>query len=146
MSTPEPSADQIPGDRISAGQVTEMAIAILRATGDGDELAPEDLALVELAVNHNLSARGLACFTELHKNATRPGGYTPPWLFGIEHLTIDHQRTIRWKGVAVEQFDHGVWRRPGWRERMQADAEALAARCRQLEAEGIKPTMQTVLS
>lgn len=136
MSNPELSNDL----------VTEMAIAILRATDDGDDLAPDDLALVELAVNHNLSGRGLACFAELHKNATKPGGYTAPWLFGIEYLTIDHQRTVRWKGVAVEQFDHGVWRRPAWRERMQADAEALAVRCRQLEAEGIEPTMQTVLS
>jgi hypothetical protein len=39
MGKPERFADQIPGDRISAGQVTEMAIAILRATRDGDDLA-----------------------------------------------------------------------------------------------------------
>ncbi len=129
---------------LSQDRITEMAIAVLRATDDGNGLAPADLAFVELALNRGLNAAGLVRFVELHDNATKHGGYTAPWLFGIEHLTIDHHRHILWKGVAVEHFDHGVWQRPGWRERMRADAEAIAARCRQLEAEGIQPTMATV--
>ena len=132
------------GTVLSQEEISEMAIAILRATDDGDGLAPANLKLVELAVNRDLNAQGLARFHELHRNATKPEGYTAPWLFGIEHLTIDHSRNIRWKGVAVEQFDHGVWQRPGWRERMRADAEAIALRCRELEAEGIQPTLLTV--
>ncbi len=134
MSSPELSQDEI----------TEMAISILQATDDGDQLVPDDLALVELAVNRGLNARGRNYFAELHKNATKPGGYTSPWLFGIEHLTIDVYRWVRWKGVAVETFEHHTWQRPGWRERMRADAEALAACCRRLEARGIKPTLETV--
>lgn len=129
---------------LSQDQITEMAIAVLRATDDGNGLAPVDLAIVELAVNRRLDSSGLIRFAELHENAAKPGGYTAPWLFGIEHLTIDHLRHILWKGVAVEHFDHGVWQRPGWRERMRSDSEAVAARCRQLEAEGIQPTMATV--
>ncbi len=129
---------------LSQDQITEMAIAVLRATDDGNGLAPVDLALVELAVNRRLNAAGLVRFDELYRNATQPDGYTAPYLFGIEHLTIDHQRHILWRGVAVEHFDHGVWQRPGWRERMRADAEAVGARCRQLEAEGIEPSMATV--
>jgi hypothetical protein len=122
-----------------------MAIAILRATDDGNGLAPVDLALIELAVNRRLDSSSLVRFAELHENATRPSGYTAPWLFGIEHLTIDRHRHILWKGIAVEHFDHAVWRRPGWRERMRADAEAVAARCRELEAAGIQPSMAALI-
>jgi hypothetical protein len=122
-----------------------MAVAVLRSTNDGNGLAPVDLALIELAVNRRLDSIGLVRFAELDENATRPSGYTAPWLFGIEHLTIDHHRHILWKGVAVEHFDHAVWRRPGWRERMRADAAAVAARCQQLEAAGIQPSMAAVI-
>ena len=132
------------GPELSQDEIAEMAIAILRATDDGDRLAPVDLKLVELAVNRNLSACGLIRFHALHENAAKPEGYTAPWLFGIEHLTIDADRTICWKGVAVEHFDHGVWQRPGWRERMRADAGAIAIRCGELEAEGVQPTLETV--
>jgi hypothetical protein len=128
----------------SREQVTEMAIAILQSTRDGDRLAPADLALVELAINNKLSREGDARFEELYENATKPAGYTVPYLFGIEHLTMDHDHSILWKGVAVEQFDHGVWRQPGWQEKMRADARKVAARCRELEAEGNQPTMLTL--
>ena len=130
---------------LSQDQITEMAVAVLRATDDGNGLAPVDLALIELAVNQRLDSSGLLRFAELHENATKPSGYMAPWLFGIEHLTVDHHRRILWKGVAVEHFDHAVWRRPGWRERMRADAEAVAARCRKLEATGIQPSMAAVI-
>ncbi len=131
---------------ISRDQMTEMAIAILQATNDGDKLSPTDLKLVELAVNDMLNPVGIESFRQLHRNATKPEGYTAPFLFGIEHLTIDHDRVIRWKGVAVEQFDHSVWRESGWQDRMRSDAAGVAATCRQLEAEGIQPTTASVLA
>ncbi len=126
-------------------QITGMAIAILRATKDGDMLAPHHLKLVELAVNNMLNEEGLALFQGLYGNATKAGGYTTPFLFGIENLTIDQHGVVRWRGVAVEQFDHAVWRQPGWRERMLRDAQELAARCRSLEAKGIQPTAPLLL-
>jgi hypothetical protein len=131
------------GPQLSRHDIAEMVIAILRATDDGDELDPVDLKLVELAINGNLNASGLGRLYALQQNATKPEGYTVPWLFGIEHLTIDLDRNICWKGVAVEHFDHGVWQRPGWREQMRTDAEAVATRCRELEAAGIQPTLTT---
>jgi hypothetical protein len=71
----------------------ELACDILRATKDGDELAPLDLKLLELAVNGVLNEAGKAAFMELHRNATKPEGYTVPWFLGIEHMTRDHSAT-----------------------------------------------------
>jgi hypothetical protein len=122
----------------------ELACDILRATKDGDELAPPDLKLLELAVNGFLNEAGKAAFMELHRNATKPEGYTVPWFLGIEHMTRDHERYIYWKGVRIEHFDHDHWRQHGWRERMKADAEALAVHCLDLEAYGVTPTWQNV--
>ena len=82
---------------LSQEQITEMAIAILRATDDGNNLAPIDLKIIELAINHGLNEKGLVRFDELYRNATKPDGYTAPYLFGIEHLTIDHHGSVLWK-------------------------------------------------
>lgn len=62
--------------RISQGRITEMAIAILEATSDGDKLSPSDLKLVELSVNGMLDSDGIVRFRQLHENATKPEGYT----------------------------------------------------------------------
>lgn len=127
-------------------QMCDMAITVLRLTNDGDKLAPQDLKLVELAVNGRLNETGQALFQALYQNATKTGGYTEPYLFGIEHLTIDHYGVIRWRSTPVEHFDHAVWQRPGWRDRMRQDAESVAACCRSLEARGIQPTAPLVLN
>lgn len=123
----------------------ELACEILRATNDGNDLAPPDLKMVELAVNGFLNEAGQVAFIELHRNATKPEGYTRPWFLGIEHLTRDHQRYVYWKGIKVEHFDHDHWRQPGWQEQMKTSAQSLAARCRQLESRGIKPDWENVI-
>jgi hypothetical protein len=64
--------------RISQGRITEMAIAILESTRDGDRLSLSDLTLVELSVNGMLDSDGIARFQQLHENATKPEGYTAP--------------------------------------------------------------------
>jgi hypothetical protein len=134
------------GDYFMNADVCELACEILRATKDGEELAPPDLKLIELAVNDQLNEVGEAAFMELHRNATKPKGYTVSWFLGIEHMTRDHQRFIYWKGVRIEHYDHDVWKQEGWRERMKADTEALASLCLALEAQGITPTWQNVMS
>lgn len=131
---------------LTKDQLIELAIEILRATNDGDRLSPQDLKIVELAVNNRLDSEGIVLFQELYRNATKAEGYTAPYLFAIEHLTIDQQGSVLWRGVVVEHFDHAVWRQPGWRESMQSDAQSVAIRCRHLEARGIPPTVANVLS
>lgn len=123
----------------------ELACDILRATHDGDDLAPPDLKIVELAVNGFLNEQGKALFLELHRNVTKPEGYTRPWFLGIEHLIRDHQRYVYWKGVRVEHFDHDLWQQEGWQERMKTEGESLAARCRELESRGIAPDIRNII-
>jgi hypothetical protein len=130
---------------LTRDQLLDMAMVILHATNDGEMLPASDLKLVQLAVNNMLDPEGMALFQQLHSNATKPDGYTAPYLFGIEHLTIDQQGLVLWRGFAVEHFDHSVWKRPGWLERVRADAEEVAAGCRQLEAKSILPTVLVVL-
>ena len=112
----------------------EQCIEIVRATHDGDDLAPPDLKLVETAVNGWLNEAGEVAFAKLLANVR--SGYKPPWFMGIEHMTRDHQRYVYWKGIQVEHYDHDVWQQDGWRERMKADAKELARRCRWLEENG----------
>lgn len=126
--------------------ITELAIEILQATNDGDLLAPCDLTLVELAVNGMLNVNGEAAFLRLHENARKSEGYTRPFFLGIEHLAQDHTGYISWKGVVVDPFDHGFCRLPGWQDRMKADAQQLAARCRELEERGVQPSVKSVLN
>ena len=48
-----------------------MAIDILRATNDGNDLSPVELKLTELAANGNLSETGKAALDELHANTVQ---------------------------------------------------------------------------
>lgn len=68
-----------------------------------------------------------------------------PWFFGLEHVTRDHQGYVYWKGIRIEHYDHDVWQRPGWRERMKADAIRFARICTQLEAAGVRPSLSDYL-
>jgi hypothetical protein len=121
--------------------VTEMAIEILRATNDGNELSPPHLKLVELAVNGFLNEAGTAAFEELYGNATKSAGYTVPWFHGIEHLTRDHAGYIRWKGITVEHYDSPWY----YTEPARKAAQETADRCKLLESIGEAPTNQKVI-
>jgi hypothetical protein len=83
-------------------QIFEMASAILQHTSDGDDLAPQHLKLVEIAVNYGLSEEGVKVFAELYENVR--AGYTPPWFHGIQGLTIDTEGFVYWKEQRVEHY------------------------------------------
>ena len=107
----------------------DMAIEILRATNDGDDLAPVDLKLLETAVNGWLTEAGEVAFYDLHSRVSG-GEYVKPWLCGIEHLTIGHTGYVYWKGIQVEHYSFREY------EPLKAAAVELARRCRLLEARG----------
>ena len=112
--------------------VIDQAIEILQRTNDGDDLSPTHLWLVQEAVNGGLNAKGLAEFEKLYNTCTSEAGYKKPWLHGIEHLTIDHEGFVRWKGKQVEHYE-SPWSHS---EEAKEAAEELARRCRILEARG----------
>lgn len=118
------------------------AIEILRATHDGEDLDPSHLALVQSAVNHNLTEEGVRIFDALHQQAIC-GTYQKPWLFDIEHLTIDHIGNVRWRDHIVEHYtfynDDSV-------ARLRVEATELARRCAQLEQSQITPSIAAILN
>jgi hypothetical protein len=124
-----------------SNSLIDNAIEILRATHDGNDLAPSHLKLVELAVNGLLNDQGKLAFEELYQNALKPEGYTAPWFHGIQHMTRDHQGFVRWKGHAVEHYDS----RWCYSDKARAAAEEVASRCLILESRGEIPTTENVI-
>ena len=98
----------------------EKAIEILQRTHDGDDLAPQHLRLVELAVNDMVTEVGQAAFEQLYTQISG-NTYVQPWYHEIENLRKDHCGYVYWKGI---QVDHEA-------------ALELAERCRTLEMLGL---------
>ena len=118
----------------------DHTIEILKATRDGDDLAPEHLKLIEIAVNGCLSPAGETAFRDLIDRVR--SGYVKPWLHDVEHLTRDHHGYIYWKGIQIEHWSgpellHG--------ERGRTEAAKLAGRCRALESMGEPVTCRAVI-
>ena len=76
----------------------EKAIEILQRTHDGNDLAPQHLKLVELAVNDMVTEVGQAAFEQLYTQITG-GTYVQPWYHDIENLRKDH-RAVTFTGKA----------------------------------------------
>ena len=85
----------------------DVAIDILRATKDGNDLSPPDLYLVECAANNVLNEKGEAAFADLHRRIAE-GTYRPQWLQGVEHLTRSHGGYVYWKGQEIEHWDSRI--------------------------------------
>lgn len=119
---------------------SDKAIRILDLSSDGDELQPNDLRLVEMAVNGHLNAAGLDAFDRLHASVMS-GLYRAKkqWFHGLEHLTQNMVGYVYWKGVSVEHFDFSD------EEKEAVAAHELVAKCRQLEANGFPVNSRTVL-
>lgn len=119
----------------------EKALTIITATHDGNDLAPQDLKLTEMAVNGRLNEKGTTAFEELYRNVTKPEGYTFPWFHGIEHLTRDQQGYVRWKGRHVEHYDYPYC----YSDDARTSAQEVARRCRLLESRGHTPDVHNVI-
>lgn len=114
-------------------EICNKAIEIIQRTNDGDDLAPTDLKLVEMAVNGFLNEEGVKAFDELHKKVM-DGTYKWPWFHGIEHMTQDHQGYILYKGKIVEHYDR-PW---AYSEEAKKEALELERRCKILESKGLE--------
>ncbi|MEK6921890.1 MAG: hypothetical protein AABX82_08425 [Nanoarchaeota archaeon] len=116
------------------------AITILEKTNDGNDLSPQDLSLLEVAVNGRLTESGQVSFENLY-NRVLKGTYKPQWLNGVEHITRDHRGCIYWKGQHVEH--HGF----PWCYSPEAKQETikLAERCKHLEEIGVIVNLTNII-
>ena len=108
----------------------EKAMEILHRTHDGDDLAPEHLRLLELAVNDMVNETGQIAFEQLYTEVAG-GAYVQPWCHGIENLRKDHRGYVYWKGVQVDHFSFDRY------EEAHEAAIELADHCRTLEMLGL---------
>ncbi len=115
-------------------QIFELTQSILQHSDDGDALSNNDLILVENAVNGFLSPRGEVVLFQLNHRVVN-GTYSLPWFCGVENLTRGYadDRSVFWKGIRVEHYDHDFWCEKGWQKSMIADAEKLGRICQYLE-------------
>ena len=106
---------------------------ILQLTDDGNELSASDLSLVENAINGFLSSRGEVVLYQLKHQCEI--GYERPAFCGVENLTRGKgdDRSVYWKGIRVEHFDHDFWQEEGWQESMKKDAQHVGKVCQYLE-------------
>lgn len=118
----------------------DMASDILKKTRDGNDLSPEHLWLVSNAVNGFLNDQGKDKFKELHEEVIS-GRYKKPYLHGIEHLTIDHEGFVHWRGKHVEHYDISF----ALSDKGKEAAQELAKRCRHLEQKGIEVNVTNVV-
>lgn len=116
----------------------DQAIGVLRKTSDGDDLAPRDLALLQLVVNagglSNLSEAGVARWHELCKSVNE-GTYVRPWFHDVENLTKNHEGYVMWRGKTVEHYSFPEDRAAA----EKVAAQRLGAECARLERDGIQP-------
>lgn len=117
----------------------DKARAIERAADNGDRLTPEHYQLVEWAsLGVPLSPEKQMELDGLYKKLPE---YTPPFLHGVEHITIDHKGTVYYKGVEVDVTA------PVWAATLGARADALRLQdqCRYLESRGIQPCIKELM-
>lgn len=119
--------------------IFDAACYILENTQDGKKLSSNDLGLVEAAANGILSPRGEVVLIQL-KHKIESGAYQKEWFLGIENLTRGDgdDRSVFWRGIRIEHYDHDFWRSEGWEKKMKEDAENLASVCRWLEENSIE--------
>jgi hypothetical protein len=113
----------------------DKTIVILEKTRDGDDLDPKLLGLVELAVNGHLNNVGKDAFEGLYKEIICEI-YKRPWFHGVEHMVIDHEGFVYWKGNKVENFTL----RLAYQDSAKKQAIELGRRCKILEGKGTVPS------
>ena len=117
----------------------DKSIEVLKATNDGNDLSPQHLYLIEVAVNNNLSEQGEIAFEELYQSVLK--GYKKPYFHGIEHLTIDHEGYVYWKSIPIEHYSNHY----AFTERAKRSAQELAERCKYLETLGVPVTTRNAI-
>lgn len=114
-------------------QITDLCCEILMHTHDGDELAPEDLSLLQWGANGQLNDKGIEALQKLHAQVMA-GEYQKPYHLGVEFMTYDHEGYVYFKGHEVEHYSQS------WAYSLEAKAslQRLQQVCLFLEQQGEK--------
>lgn len=118
--------------------IADQAIEIIQATNDGEDLDPQHLKLVELAVNGFLNDTAKAAFHALFENVR--SGYVKPWFHGVQNITRDHQGYIYWKAHRIEHFSQAY----AHSDEARLYTQKLARACLVLESKGITPSFANI--
>jgi hypothetical protein len=110
---------------------SETAIDILTRTSDGDDLAPTRSEVARKRRQRTPHRKGKIAFADLNKRVVN--GYVRLWFRGVEHVTIDHEGYIYWRGNHVEHYCIRLMTA----ERQQSETEGLARRCLIVEGRGL---------
>lgn len=114
--------------------IKQMAFDILTESEDGSRLDPNDLQMVEWALNGRLTTSGLVYLHNIYCDVIS-GTYRRKWLHGIEYLTIGQDGAVFWKGSQVEFFSLAWAGSPAG----YMAARNLAIRCIAIEEMGGSP-------
>ena len=112
--------------------LTELCCEILQLSDDGENLAPKHLWFIQTAINNNMD-NAITVLTEIRDELLK-GEYQKPWLYGVEHLTQDHENYVYWKGAHVEHYTFDKY------DEGRESALELSSRCQLLELNNIKVT------
>lgn len=121
--------------------IYDIARYILQNTKDGNNLAPEHLYLVQVAVNGGLSELGEVEFYKLYDSVKR--GYAKPYLHGVPNVTKDHEGFVYWRSVRIE---HYTFYGEDADKREREATQELAKRCLHLERIGVPVTFENAFS
>lgn len=112
----------------------DKALTILQKTHDGDDLTPEHLKLLELAVNGYLNETGLEEFEKLYQAVE--SGYQRPAYLGVEFMDRNQEGFVFFKGQRVEHYS-SFW---AYSLDARAALKRLQQQCLFLEANGLPVT------
>lgn len=128
--------------------IFEHSQRILKLSDDGDQLSARDLSLVESAVNGYLTPRGEVVLYQLrYKVENDLYDAEPDWFCGVTNLTRGKgdDRSVFWRGIKIEHYDHDFWQSEGWQGSIRKDAQHLGRVCQYLEDNSITVNFENYL-
>lgn len=129
-------------------ETCEKVFTILEKTNDGNLLSPDELFLVETAVNGYLTEKGENVFNTLYKCVIEETfiPFNKRWFRGVENITADTKNAggglwILWKGNKIEHYDSHY----AYSEEALKELYELKRRCEILESQRKEISVNTII-
>lgn len=109
----------------------EKCLAILEKDPDGTQLAPGHVGFVVYAMQNELDSGQKKQLDDLYRQVTG-GTYQKPWHLGVEHMTVDGDGIVYFKGQVAEYYNRNLMNMLN----MRSDLVNLQQACLFLEEKG----------